>query len=275
MNNIRNILLQGLFFLIIIIPAFWFVYFIKRLYVYEYHMNKNNIIFHVNHLGVIMDGNRRWAKNKNTSLYKAYEEGAKKLLELIEICLQENVPYVTVYALALSNLQKRSSSEINIIFDVAFNVLTSQEQWIIEQGIKINIVGNTDFFSEEIKKRIREINNTTKNGKNLTLNILFGYDPIDDMLYSVKTMIKEIEEKKISLDEIDEKKLFSSLRSAEIPPVDLIIRTGSCERLSGFLPLQSTYSEIVILSDLWPNVCIDTIKQLIMSFHIRTRNFGQ
>lgn len=275
-NIVRLFLLQVMLFFAVIVPSFWFFYFIKRLYTNEYCMHTNNdIIFSVNHIGFIMDGNRRWARAEGVSLNRGYYEGVKKLFEMVDLCLKENVKEVTVYGLALANLQQRSRTEINIIFEVAMTALNQKEEWIVNQGIKINIIGDVNELSPQTQEKIEDITKKTENGKVLILNILFGYCPDEDVLYGVKKIHEKVINNELNIEKLTPKMVRNHMRSHTVSDIDLIIRTGGYERLSGFVPIQSAQSEIIIVKDLWPSLKTTYVRSLIRSFHQRKRNLGK
>lgn len=267
-----GIILSSIF--LILIPSIWFLKYLNSIEKKNLIVSKNNI-YKINHLGIIMDGNRRWAKLKNISLEDSYFKGGEKLQDVILFCIKNNINILTVYALTLDNLRKRSESEINAIFSIISSYLEDKLTWFLEKKIKVNAIGDLSFIPTEIKNKIEVFCEKTKNNSVLNLNILFAYDYLNDIEYGVKSIIDDFKNKKITEDEINEFTILSHMRSKDIPPIDLVIRTGNSERISGFVPLQSAYSEIIYLSCMWPDLKINDLDEIIKDFSLKTRNFGK
>jgi undecaprenyl diphosphate synthase len=214
----------------------------------------------VRHLGIIMDGNRRWGKKNNFNLARAYKAGAEKLFEVLDFCLNSDVKYLSAYALSLDNVKKRTKEELDLIFDTAFKFLEEKANEVSGR-LTVNVVGDLSVVPEYLAKKIRKICDENQNGKDLTVNILFAYDPIEDINFASKEHKKE--------------SLIKNIRSSDIPPVDLVIRTGDRKRLSGFLPLQIVYSEIYFEKCMWPDLSISRLKEILNDFSKAERSFGR
>lgn len=261
------------FVFLIGIPFIWVLRFSHKKYMIFLEANKNkSIISRIKNLGIIMDGNRRWAKKYGYSNEQGYEEGANKFLETVRLCLKKGIPFLTVYALSADNIKNRTKEEIDAIYKIMKLYLNDKLDLMIKQGIRIKIVGDTKLFNNEINNLIIETEKKTEKKGELTICLLFGYDPLEDIFYGVNAIKKDIE--KGLINKTDEISPNLYIRSKDIPNIDLIIRTGGYERLSGFLPIQSMYAELVFFSCMWPAINVKDIEYIIDKFHLRTRNFG-
>ncbi len=263
-----------LLILIFLFPSLWLIKYFDIFFKKKKQSDYEKIIYNVNNLGVIMDGNRRYALFNGKNIEYSYKLGVEKFFQVAKLCLEEKVRFLTVYALSLDNLKKRTEDEIRAIFKVSYDGIEDREKWLIKEGIKVEFIGSLKTLPKDILERIARLTEKTENGNKLTIFILMAYDPIEDILFGIKNILNEKENILIQKNNIDEFKLLSSLRSNKIPPLDLIIRTGGGERLSGFLPIQSVYSEIIFLPEMWPEISINTVRKLIKSFTNKKRNFG-
>lgn len=273
-----NFRLFGIFFstsFLIIIPAIWFLKYLKKLEVINQKKNFLGSNYGINHLGIIMDGNRRWAKIRNIDLKSSYSEGAEKLQEMIGICIENNINVLTVYALTIDNLKKRKDEEIDSIFSVLYKLMQEETDWFQKKKITVNFVGDFSYVPSEVRKKIEEFCEKTPKDGVLKLNILFSYDYLNDIEYGIKGILNDIKDGKIKESDLNEKSILKYIRSKDIVPVDLIIRTGNSERISGFLPLQSAYSEIVYFSCMWPEITKKMIIEIFEEFETKARNFGR
>lgn len=258
----------------ILLLFFIFLFFIRYYFSKNILKEENSI----KNIGLILDGNRRFAVLKNISKKEAYKIGGEKLLEIVEIAIEENIHSITAYILTIDNFKKRTKDEIETIFSVGLDFFTLKESFFIEKNIKIKIIGNlNEINNSEIKEKIENIAEKTKNGNVLTLNLLFIYDYYDDINTSVKKIAQKVKNNEIKIEEISNELIFENILSREIPFLDLIIRTGQRKRLSGFLPLQSIYSEIFFLDILWPEITASIFKKIIRHSKSKKiiRNFGQ
>lgn len=229
---------------------------------------------HPKNIGFIMDGNRRWAEIKNLSLSDAYEAGGNKLLELLIILINKKIETVSVFALAMKNFKKRPKAEMDIIFNTGFKFIEKKEDFFIKNNIKIKFIGNISLLNDELKNKIINLENKTKDFNKIILNFLFLYSELDDILESTKKLALKVKNNEIDISEINEIMILENLRSFEIPQLDIVFRTGDSERLSGFLPIQSAHSEIIFIKKMWPDLNEKYIEKTIESFKYKRRPFG-
>jgi tritrans,polycis-undecaprenyl-diphosphate synthase [geranylgeranyl-diphosphate specific] len=227
------------------------------------------------HIGIIPDGNRRWAKKNNLSTYLGHLEGYKALKNVLYDFLDAGIENISIYALSLENLRKRSKDEIENIYkivDLAIEAIKS-ESLIKEKKVKIRLLGRLSLLPEEIRDKLHEIEEITKTHDNFFLNVLIMYDGQEEIVDAVKKILKE----EIAPDKINRDMIKQYLYSRTIPEVDYIIRTGMNDgaRISGFLLWDSSYSEFRFRNDFWPEYNSEMVYEDLVEFIERNRRKGR
>jgi len=225
------------------------------------------------HVGIIPDGNRRWAKKRGLAPYVGHWYGAKNFEKILRFLLKIGVKKVSIYALSTENLKNRSEREIKELFKIFkyyFNRWNSGEfKELYEYEVRVNFFGNFYILPKSLVKLMRKIMQKTRNHKNRVLNILIAYGGT----YEILNLIKKAVRRRIDIKKIDENFIKKNLFVKD--DVDLIIRTGGYSRLSNFLPLQSTYAEIYVTKKLWPEITERDVLNAIKWFNKIQRNFGK
>jgi undecaprenyl diphosphate synthase len=224
----------------------------------------------LNHVAIIMDGNRRWAKARNLPSVNGHKQAAEAVIEpLISECVKQKIPYVTFWAFSTENW-KRDKKEITELFSVFRFALGKLATKFIKQGAKLKILGDINRFPKDIAQKSLEMIQKSKTNTQITVTFALNYGGRDEILRAVKKIVKQ----NIPVDKINEKTFASHLDTAGIPDPDLIIRTGGDKRLSGYLPWQSVYSELYFTKTLFPNFTPNKLKIALKSFSTRNRRFG-
>ncbi len=230
----------------------------------------------IKHLGVIMDGNRRWARqHKLESVIKGHEKGVDKFMELCMWCQEAKIPYLTVYAFSYDNWN-RTDEEVSGLFDLMERFFTSKAKTCVKRGIKLVPIGNFDKLSERSKKTLEDTVKLTENCESLTVNVAISYGGHDETLRVVRQIAKDCLEGKISPCDVDGKLYKSYLDIGHSPDIDLVIRTGGDKRLSGFFPWETAYSECAYIDALWPDFTHEMFDYAIEEYYSKTRiNVGK
>ena len=216
-----------------------------------------------------MDGNARWAKKKKISRKEGYKKGIDKIKELSEICLDNKIKFLTVFALSSENIKR---SNVNIIFDIISNHLDSFLEYVIKTNkIRIRIFGNKNQLSEKINKIINKIEITTKENNELFLNVALNYGSIDELIYCFNNLINNKNKRIIN---INEKIIRNNFYLQNVPDPDLLIRTGGFQRLSNFLLFQLSYTELFFTKTLWPDITKREIINIFNKFKLVERKYG-
>ena len=234
------------------------------------NINKENL---PKHIAIIMDGNRRWAKNKGLNTKDGHKSGADNLEEISKFCNEIGIKYLTVYAFSTENW-KRSKEEVSALMAILKLHLNSFFKEKNKQNIKINVIGNINELSKSLQKSIKDAMETTKNNTGLTLNIAFNYGGRAEITRAVKIIAEKVKNNEISIQDIDENLISNNLYTAGQPDPDLLIRTSKELRTSNFLPWQSTYSELYFPDRHWPEFSKEDLLCAIKEFQSRNRRFG-
>jgi len=229
----------------------------------------------INHVVLIPDGNRRWAKKRGFLPWQGHFEGAKVVEKILKKALEMKIPYFTFWGGSYDNLTERSKKEINFLFKVYQGYFEKllKEKRIDEKKVKINIFGRwREIFPESLKKIVEKTIEKTKNYKNYFLTLLLAYNGTDEMLEAINKIAKKEKMK------IDEKVLLENLWTGNLPPVDLIIRTG-CEgdphNSAGFMMWHTAYSQFYFTKTLFPDFSPQEFEKAIKDYLKRERRFGK
>jgi undecaprenyl diphosphate synthase len=222
------------------------------------------------HIGFIMDGNRRWAKQKGLSTLEGHTAGSKSLGKLIEECSKLGVETVTVYALSTENVEKRMKSEIKGIFQLLSNWITKKQSHLNDNGINLQFFGKLDQLPKSLQRKIEKITKVLKKNERIKLNVLLNYGGRAEIVESIKQIIKD----GTSAADINEELVSKNLYTQGLPDPDLIIRTGGQKRISNFLIWQMSYSELYFTDTLWPDFDSKELEKALKDYSTRSRRFG-
>ena len=215
-----------------------------------------------------MDGNGRWAKQKNKPRAFGHESGAQTAKKIINICVEKEIPYLTLYTFSKENWS-RPKEEIDTLMVLLSTMLKNETENMLRNNIRFNIVGRIDDLPEKTRDWILSTIDRTKNNKGLTLTLALSYGGRQEIIDAFNSLIKT--EVKIINEEI----LKNHLYCPELPDPDIIIRTGGEYRLSNFLLWQSAYSEIYICDKNWPDFDKKELNKALVEYGNRNRTFGK
>jgi len=227
-------------------------------------MNNMNI---PEHIAIIMDGNRRWAKQKTLPIKLGHKNGAEALRKIVEYSKEIGVKYLTVYAFSTENW-KRSKEEVNDLMNLLREYLGKIEDDIKGKNIKAKIIGDVTKLDQDIQEKIKQLEEKTQECNALTFQIALNYGGREEIVNAVNSIIKE------NVKEISEETFNNYLYTSNAPDPDLIIRTAGEKRISGFLLWQCAYAEFVWTDVLWPDFKEKDLDLAIEEFNKRVRKFG-
>jgi len=219
------------------------------------------------HIGIIVDGNRRYAKKLGKKPWEGHEEGARRIEDLFDWCKELNIKELTLYCFSTENFN-RASEEVKFLMDIfkkEFKKL-GKDKRVKENKIKIRFIGNKKMLDKELQKIMEDTEEKTKNYENYVVNFAIAYSGKSEILAAVKKMINEKKE-------VNEKNFEDCLWLKDKP--DFIIRTSGEKRTSNFLPWQSAYSEWIFLDKMWPEITKQDLENAINEFNKRERRFGK
>ena len=226
------------------------------------------------HIAIIMDGNARWAKKKMLPIEAGHKFGSEAIYKMVQSSIKFNIKYLTIFAFSTENWQ-RPQSEVDNLMKLMQSYLSKESDKFIKSDVKILISGNLKNLKSEIKDKILELQEKTKQNKALTLNVAFDYGAKREIIDAFKKIICKIDDKEEILAKINEDLIRENLYNAEIPDPDLIIRTAGEQRLSNFMLWQSAYSELYFTETLWPDFAEKDLSLAISEFKNRNRNYGK
>lgn len=222
------------------------------------------------HVGIIMDGNGRWAQMRGLPRYEGHKRGVEKVKEIIQSAIRLNIDIVTFYAFSIENWH-RPKEEVDVIMNLLESHLIKETQNFITQGVKFKMIGNRELMPEKILNVIEETEKVTSKSDKLIAQFAISYSGRDEILRAVKKAIHE----KINPERLDEKLFSNFLDTGGIPDPDLIIRTSGEQRLSNFLIWQAAYAEFYFTPTLWPDFTEEEFTEAIFDFQKRQRRFGK
>ena len=217
----------------------------------------------LNHIAFIMDGNGRWGKKKRKKRNYGHLKGVDTVKKIVKSSIRFKVPIVTFYVFSSENW-KRPKTEISFLFKLIKSYFTKEIQSVISQGIKINILGDLNKLSKELRSVLKRTEKLTKKNKKITVNLAINYGSRQEIFYAFRKL-----KKKVNL-----KNFKKNLYTKNMPNPDILIRTGGKIRLSNFMLWQLAYTELFFLKKLWPDFNSLDLKKIIFKFKNIKRNFG-
>ncbi|WP_294579269.1 isoprenyl transferase [uncultured Thomasclavelia sp.] len=233
-------------------------------------LDMNNI---PQHIAFIMDGNGRWAKKRKMPRTYGHHEGTKTIRDIALCCNSLGVKAMTVYAFSTENFA-RPDSEVQYIFKLPKDFFEAYMKELMENNVKITTIGHLEMAPDETQKIINRAIEKTKNNTGMILCFAFIYGGRDEIVTATKKIAGKVLEGEISVENIDENIFASQLMTADLPDVDLMVRTSGEQRLSNFLLWQLAYAEFVFTDVLWPDFDEIELKKAIWLYQNRDRRFG-
>ncbi|GIS03655.1 MAG: isoprenyl transferase [Candidatus Neomarinimicrobiota bacterium] len=225
------------------------------------------------HIGIIMDGNGRWAADKGWPRSFGHRAGAKKVSEIIKYCPELKVKTLTLYAFSTENW-KRAAHEVSSLMRLFRGYLQTKYLEVVKNNIKVKFLGDTNPLPKDILLQMKKLETDTKKNNGFFLNIALNYGGRNEIIRSTKKIAKDLLSDKISVDDINETLFSSYLDTSGQKDPDLIIRTAGEMRLSNFLLWQSVYSELYFSNKMWPEFTTQDFEMAVHSFRQRNRKFG-
>ncbi len=225
------------------------------------------------HVGIILDGNGRWATKRMLPRNMGHKKGIETLKEIIIETKKIGIPYLTVFAFSTENW-KRPKEEVDYLMNIIKEAYHKAVNKVLEQKIRIRFIGSKDNLPNDILMYIEDIENQTKSYTDFTLTIAFNYGSKQEIINACKLISKDVKNNKINISDINDELFSNYLYTKDLPAVDLIIRTSGEQRLSNFLLYQSAYAEFYFPKTLWPDFHKKELYIAINEYQNRTRRFG-
>lgn len=231
-------------------------------------MNKQNV---PQHIAIIMDGNRRWARARGLADIKGHEAGTEALEKIVEAAEKLGIKTITVYALSTENIKERAKREVMGLFNLMRKGFYTKLNKMMQKGVRVTVLGEMQGLPGTIKKIIDQVKKTYIKSESIKLNIALNYGGKKELIEAIKDIVKEgVDVGKIN-EQIVERHLYTN---GQADP-ELVIRTGGRSRLSNFLLWQTAYSEFYFTKTLWPDFDSKELKKAIVWYQAQKRNFGK
>jgi len=228
------------------------------------------------HIGIILDGNRRYARERDMPPWYGHEVGAERVEQILKYCFELGIKIITLYAFSTENFN-RPKEEVEKIMEIAkrkFQELTNNPL-IHKYQVKVKAIGRLQELPEDLQNVIREAEERTANYNNFQINIAISYGGRNEIVDCIRKIAEKVKNNEIKIEDINENIVENFLYTSGLPDPDVIIRTSGEERLSGFLLWQSAYSELIFLEVYWPSIRKIDLWRAIRTFQQRFRRFGK
>ena len=227
-----------------------------------------------NHVAIILDGNGRWAKKRLMPRNYGHAKGAKTVEKICEEAWDMGIKYLTVYAFSTENW-KRPQDEVDALMKLLKNYLKDCIERSNSNDMRVRVIGDKTVLNDEIREKIEELEEMTKDNKGLNFTIAINYGSRDEMVRAMKKMAADVKEGKVSPEELTETTFEDYLDTKGIPDPDLLIRTSGEQRLSNYLLWQLAYTEFYFTDVLWPDFSRKDLEQAVLAYNKRDRRFGK
>ncbi|WP_448549284.1 polyprenyl diphosphate synthase [Thalassotalea fusca] len=226
------------------------------------------------HVAIIMDGNGRWAQAQGKNRVFGHKNGVESVRAVVSTARKQGVKALTLFAFSSENWQ-RPEAEVSVLMDLFMFVLTREVKKLHKNNIRFQVIGDVTRFSPKLISKIRDAEALTENNDALTLSVAANYGGRWDITNAAKTLAQQVKNNELSVDEITEQALHQHTSLANLPELDLLIRTGGDYRISNFLLWQAAYAEFYFTDILWPDFRETEFEAALASFDQRERRFGQ
>lgn len=226
------------------------------------------------HVGMIMDGNGRWAQNRLMNRIRGHEKGTRAVREIVAACRELEIQYLTLYAFSTENWG-RPQGEIKALMHLLKKFIVSEREEMKAKDIRLNMLGQLDKLPLDIQEEARQTMDFTRNNSTMVLNLAVSYGSREEITRAVRNMAAEIKQGSLGPEDVTEEAISAHLYTAGMPDPDLIIRTSGEFRLSNFLMWQAAYAEIYITDTLWPDFTREELIHILKNYQERDRRFGK
>ena len=227
------------------------------------------------HIAIIMDGNGRWAQLRNQPRIQGHHEGAKRVDEIVTECAELGVKFLTLYTFSTENWE-RPKSEVNMLMRLLVQNLKIMDKKLLNNGIKLEAQGTLQKLPDYVQKELKRVIKLTDTpNPKMILSLALSYGGRQEIVDGIKTVFSDLQNSKISLDDINEDSFRNYLYHPHFPDPDLLIRTGGDSRISNFLLWEVAYTEILVRQEFWPEFTVECLREAIGYFAQRERRFGK
>jgi undecaprenyl diphosphate synthase len=225
------------------------------------------------HVGIIMDGNGRWAKGRGRPRIDGHRRGMEAVRKVVKGSIAMGVEYLTLYGFSIENW-KRPAAEIRSLMGLLRLYLRQEIKDLNQQGVQVLFIGHRTLLPDDIVSLIEEAEEQTKGNTNLNLVVALSYGARQEITAAAQSVARQVEAGELDVSDIDETVFMKHLETAGMPDPDLVIRTSGEQRISNFLLWQVAYAEFIFVDTLWPDFSDDDLREAINEYHRRERRYG-
>jgi undecaprenyl diphosphate synthase len=225
------------------------------------------------HVAVIMDGNRRWAREHGLPVAEGYRRGVGALRETVRGAIDTGVRRLTVYGFSTENWS-RDAGEINVVMQLCATCARSEKPSLLEQGVRVEVIGDLDAFAFPARAAVRDLVRSTAHNACLTLTLALNYSGRAEIVRATRAIAADVVAGRLQPSDIDEQALRDRMYAPHAPDPDLLVRTGGDQRISNFLLYQLAYTELLTLPIMWPEFTAEHFAGAVRSFGERRRRYG-
>lgn len=226
-----------------------------------------------NHVGIIMDGNGRWAKERNLPRTMGHKAGVETIRRIIKESDRLGIKYITLYAFSTENW-KRPDEEVKFLMKLPIRFFDEFAPELVENNIRLNVIGNINELPKDLQQKVLEITDLTKDNTKMTLTIALNYGSQDEIKQAIKSIATDVKNGDLEVEDINETVIENYLMTSDLPPLDLMIRTSGELRISNYLLWQLAYAELYFTSIAWPDFKEEQLYEALLDYQKRNRRFG-
>lgn len=237
--------------------------------VYSSPVSESSLLKHV---AIIMDGNNRWAKQRGAMGISGHKAGVERLRDVLSACRDHNIDVLTVFAFSSENWQ-RPKKEVDALMSLFYLYLTNETKKLKKEGVRLRVMGSRKRFSKKLLKAIESAEKIANQGDR-TLVIAADYGGQWDIVQATQQIVQKVIDGALAVEDISSQSIEHHLALPDLPPLDLLIRTGGEKRISNFLLWQAAYAELYFSDDLWPDFGRESLNMAVEDYQQRQRRFG-
>ncbi len=226
------------------------------------------------HIAIIMDGNGRWAKQQGMLRAFGHERGVRTVREVVEYCVEHEIPYLTLYAFSTENWN-RPALEVKALMELLVKFLKKEADELDKNNVRLGAIGSLERFPEKVREVLLSTIDRLKHNTGTTLTLALSYGAREELVQATRRIAEEVKSGKLNAETVDERLVQHYLYTADLPDVDLLIRTSGEQRISNFLLWQIAYAELYFAEVLWPEFTKEHLKEALLNYQKRERRFGK
>lgn len=270
----RDYIVKFVLIFLMLFPIVWIIKFLTEKIDKKSILDREQLIFYPKSFCLILDGTRRWASINNKDYLKAYEESIDKIFSILNIFIINKIKHFTLFMISEENYKKRSFLENDLIINLLLDNLELKKKWLFNQKIKVKFYGNFESINEKNLNKIKKLTEFLSEGNSIHLNIFLNYDFKKDLLSGLKSIIKKAKNGDLAEDLLTENDLINNLYIKEIPPFDIVLKTGGIDKINEVLPFHFSNAKIIFNKELFLNINNNFFDQILKKYVLDIRNFA-